>query len=81
MKDAGARLYGRLVKADPVAVEAMAEDVARTRTVLGLPDGERGAVLVSDIERLASRTGLGVEQNGQRVILRVLPEGKSHSKD
>lgn len=43
--------------------------------------GERGAVLVSDIERLASRTGLGVEQSGQRVILRVLPEGKSHSKD
>ena len=43
--------------------------------------GERGAVLVSDIERLASRTGLAVEQRGQRVILRVLPEGKSHSKD
>lgn len=43
--------------------------------------GERGAVLVSDIQRLASRTGLGVEQRGQRVILRVLPEGKSHSKD
>ncbi len=43
--------------------------------------GERGAVLVSDIERLASRTGLGVEKSGERVILRVLPEGKSHSKD
>ena len=43
--------------------------------------GERGAVLVSDIERLASRTGLGVEQRGQSVILRILPEGKSHSKD
>lgn len=43
--------------------------------------GERGAGLVSDIERLASRTGVVVEQHGQRVILRILPEGKSHSKD
>ncbi len=43
--------------------------------------GERGVGLVSDIERLASRTGVGVEQRGQRVILRILPEGKSHSKD
>lgn len=43
--------------------------------------GERGVGLVSDIERLASRIGVGVEQRGQRVILRILPEGKSHSKD
>jgi hypothetical protein len=43
--------------------------------------GERGIDLVSDIERLASRIGVGVEQHGQRVILRILPEGKSHSKD
>jgi hypothetical protein len=43
--------------------------------------GERAAGLVSDIERLASRIGVAVEQHGQRVILRILPEGKSHSKD
>lgn len=43
--------------------------------------GERSAGLVSDIERLASRIGVGVEQHGQRVILTILPEGKSHSKD
>lgn len=43
--------------------------------------GERAAGLVSDIERLASRTGVGVEQRGQRVILKILPEGKSHSQD
>jgi signal transduction histidine kinase len=43
--------------------------------------GERAPGLVSDIERLASRTGVGVEQRGQRVILRILPEGKSHSQD
>jgi hypothetical protein len=43
--------------------------------------GERSAGLVSDIERLTSRIGVRIEQHGQRVILTVLPEGKSHSKD
>lgn len=43
--------------------------------------GERVAGVVSDIERLASRVGVGVEQHGHRVILSILPEGKSHSKD
>jgi hypothetical protein len=43
--------------------------------------GDAAAVVVSDIERLASRIAVGVEQHGQRVILRILPEGKSHSKD
>jgi len=43
--------------------------------------GERSAGIVSDIERLTSRIGVGVEQHGQRVILTILPEGKSHSKD
>jgi hypothetical protein len=43
--------------------------------------GDAAAVVVSDIERLASRIGVGVEQRGPRVILRLLPEGKSHSKD
>ena len=46
-----------------------------------LIDGDRAAGIVSDIERLASRIGVGVEQHGQRVILSILPEGKSHSKD
>jgi hypothetical protein len=43
--------------------------------------GERSATVVSDIERLTSRIGVGVETDGPRVILRVLPQGKSHSKD
>jgi len=43
--------------------------------------GDGAAGVVSDIERLASRVGVGVEQRGQRVILTILPEGKSHSKD
>jgi hypothetical protein len=43
--------------------------------------GDAAPLVVSDIERLASRIAVGVEQQGQRVILRVLPEGKSHSKD
>jgi hypothetical protein len=40
----------------------------------------QAAGIVSDIERLASRIGAGIEQNGQSVILTILPEGKSHSK-
>ena len=43
--------------------------------------GERSAGTLSDIERLTSRVGAGVEQHGQRVILTILPQGKSHSKD
>ena len=43
--------------------------------------GDRSAGVVSDIERLTSRVGAGVEQHGQRVILTILPQGKSHSKD
>lgn len=43
--------------------------------------GDSAAGLVSDIERLASRIGVGVEQHGPRVIFTILPEGKSYSKD
>jgi hypothetical protein len=43
--------------------------------------GDAASALVSDIERLTSRIGVGVEQDGQRVILTILPQGKSHSKD
>ncbi|HST06582.1 MAG TPA: hypothetical protein VLJ83_00305 [Gemmatimonadaceae bacterium] len=43
--------------------------------------GDGAASIVSDIERLTSRIGVGVESSGQRVILTILPEGKSHSKD
>ena len=43
--------------------------------------GDRAPSIVSDIERLASAVNVSVEQHGQRVILTILPEGKSHSKD
>jgi alkanesulfonate monooxygenase SsuD/methylene tetrahydromethanopterin reductase-like flavin-dependent oxidoreductase (luciferase family) len=43
--------------------------------------GDRRDVVVSDIERLASLIGVSVEQQDHRVILKLLPEGKSHSKD
>ncbi len=43
--------------------------------------GDGAAGIVSDIERLASRVGVSVEQHGPSVILTILPEGKSHSKD
>jgi hypothetical protein len=42
--------------------------------------GDGAAAAVSDIERLASRVGVTVEEHGQSVILTILPEGKSHSK-
>jgi len=43
--------------------------------------GAGAAAVVSDIERLASRIGAAVEQDGRKVILTVSPEGMSHSKD
>jgi hypothetical protein len=43
--------------------------------------GDRRDALLADIRRLASLTGVGVEERGQSVILKVLPEGQSHSKD
>ncbi|MEP6551180.1 MAG: hypothetical protein ABJB95_08345 [Gemmatimonadales bacterium] len=42
--------------------------------------GDRAAGVVSEIERLASRVGVAVEEHGQSVILSILPEGKSHPK-
>ena len=42
--------------------------------------GDRASSVVSDIKRMADRIGVGVEQRGERVILTVTPEGKSHSK-
>ena len=85
--EASALTDGLLAFVDSV-LTAQAEGTLRTTGGRGAGSqveltisGDRGAILLSDIERLASRTALGVEQRGQRVILRLLPEGKSHSKD
>jgi hypothetical protein len=43
--------------------------------------GDAAAAVVSDIGYLASRIDVGVEQHGPSVILTILPEGKSHSKN
>lgn len=43
--------------------------------------GDRSAGIVSEVERLTSRIGVGVEQRGHRVILSVLPQGNKNSKD
>ena len=43
--------------------------------------GDQRDSILANIRRLASLTGVGVEEHDQRVILKVLPEGKSHSKD
>lgn len=39
------------------------------------------SAVMSDIQQLASAIGVKVEQRGSNVILQVLPEGQSHSKD
>jgi hypothetical protein len=41
--------------------------------------GDRPSVILSGIRRLAEVIGVAVEEDGARVILTVLPEGKSHS--
>ena len=43
--------------------------------------GDRAPNFVSDVAHLARDIGLSVEQRGQSVILRVLPEDKSHSQN
>jgi hypothetical protein len=42
--------------------------------------GDGAPIFVSDIARLAEGVGVVVEQRGQSVILRVLPEEKNHSQ-
>ncbi|HKR07760.1 MAG TPA: hypothetical protein VJS39_01105 [Gemmatimonadaceae bacterium] len=39
------------------------------------------SAFMSDIDLLARAIGVSVEQRGANVILKVLPEGQSHSKD
>ena len=41
--------------------------------------GDRASVILSGIRRLADVIGVTVAEHGERVILTVLPEGKSHS--
>ena len=43
--------------------------------------GGRAPGFVSEIAQLAQEIGVSVEQRGQSVILRVLPEDKSHSQN
>jgi hypothetical protein len=43
--------------------------------------GDRASVILSNIGRLANLIGVAVEEHAERVILTVLPEGKSHPKN
>ena len=52
---------------------------AGTRIELTVYD-DRATIILSNIERLANLIGVAVEHHAERVILTVLPEGKSHSK-
>jgi hypothetical protein len=56
------------------------DGTVQTRTEL-LIHGPQAATFFTDIERLAKAVDVSVEQRGSRVILKVLPEGNSHSKD
>lgn len=42
--------------------------------------GDRAPIFVSDLGPLAKEINVSVEQRGQSVILRVLPEDRSHSQ-
>ncbi|MGH7650406.1 MAG: hypothetical protein ACREMS_01050 [Gemmatimonadaceae bacterium] len=53
---------------------------ARTEMELMI-DGARAESLVFAIKRFAHMIGVGVEQHGERVILSLSPEGRSHSKE
>jgi hypothetical protein len=43
--------------------------------------GSRADAAVSDIKRFGELAGVGVEQRGERVILSLSSEGRSHSKE
>ena len=43
--------------------------------------GDRAAIFVSETKRLAAEMGVSIEQKEQAIILRVLPEDKSHSEN
>lgn len=43
--------------------------------------GDRAQIFVSDIGRIAEEIGVSVEQKEHLVILRVLPEDRSHSEN
>jgi hypothetical protein len=64
--------------AEPVAQKAKKAPVSGGSVELTL--GNASAVL-ADIRRLAAAIDVSVEERGANVILRVLPEGQSHSKD
>ncbi|HJP86688.1 MAG TPA: hypothetical protein VJ852_11900 [Gemmatimonadaceae bacterium] len=63
----------------PATVEKVRKRSAEGGSV-ELTLGDTSAAL-SDIRRLAAAIDVSVEERGTNVILRVLPEGQSHSKD
>lgn len=42
--------------------------------------GDKASIFMSDVQRLAEAINVRVEQRGQSVILKVLPEDRSHSE-
>ena len=65
--------------ADPAHAELNADPKAGDSVELLL--NRDASAFMSDIELLARAVDISVEQRGANVILRVLPEGQSHSKD
>ena len=62
-------------------VHAEANPQAKAGDSVELLLNRDASAFMSDIDLLARAVGISVEQRGSNVILRVLPEGQSHSKD
>lgn len=71
-------LVGAAVVGRTAAEEKAAKKGSTSAEFTLNPDASAG---MSDIQHLARAIGVKVEQRGSNVILQVLPEGQSHSKE
>ena len=69
---------GRATRASRASQKIKKDQVTGGSVELTLRDA---SAVLSDIRRLAAAIDVSVEERGTNVILRVLPEGQSHSKD
>ena len=65
----------------PGQTQAQTSRDAKAGDSLELLLNRDASAFMSDIDLFARAIGISVEQRGSNVILRVLPEGQSHSKD
>jgi len=65
----------------PAQPDAKVDRDAEAGDSLELLLNRDASAFLSDIDLLARAIGISAEQRGLNVILKVLPEGQSHSKD